>query len=226
MTQFDDDGASHNRPIYSIGAVASMLGVETGTLRAWEERYGVVVPTRSEGGQRIYSRDDLEQLRFVVDELARGATAADAHRLLDGRLRGARNLSRPDPAGVTIVVLLAERDRYAAELLEYFLRTEGYEVCVAFDPSLAERLFADRQPELSVVDLMISGGGLDLCRRLAKGGTAPVLAMAAVDLADAALDAGASAFLPKPVVPLQFVSTVRDLLGSSALTRLSPENVF
>ena len=33
------------------------------------------------------------------------------------------------------------------------------------------------------------------------------------------LAAGASAFLAKPVVPLQFVSTVRDLLGSSALTR-------
>ena len=39
----------------------------------------------------------------------------------------------------------------------------------------------------------------------------------------AALDAGASAFLPKPVVPLEFVSTVRALLGSRALTRPSRE---
>ena len=44
-------------------------------------------------------------------------------------------------------------------------------------------------------------------------GTAPVLAMSALDLADEAFSAGASAFLAKPVVPLQFVSTVRDLLG-------------
>ena len=49
--------------------------------------------------------------------------------------------------------------------------------------------------------------------------------MAAVDLADAALAAGASAFLNKPVVPLQFVSTVRDLLGSSAPARPSRETV-
>ena len=62
-------------------------------------------------------------------------------------LREAGSLSRPDPDGVTIVILLAERDRYAAELLEYFLRTEGYDVCVAFDPSLAEQLFADRRPD-------------------------------------------------------------------------------
>ena len=78
---------------------------------------------------------------------------------------------------------------------------------------------------LSIVDLMISGGGLDLCARLAHDGAGPVLAMAALDLADEALAAGASAFLAKPVVPLQFVSTVRDLLGSSALTRRSTAGV-
>ncbi len=125
-----------------------------------------------------------------------------------------------DDDGVRIVVLLAERDRYAAELLEYFLRTEGYEVCVALEPERAEQLFAERRPHLSILELMMSGGGLELCARLAGGGT-PVLAMSALDLSDQAMAAGASAFLAKPVVPLQFVSTVRDLLGSSALTRPS-----
>jgi CheY-like chemotaxis protein len=48
-----------------------------------------------------------------------------------------------------------------------------------------------------------------------------VLAMSALDLAEQALAAGASAFLAKPIVPLQFVSTVRDLLRLSALTRPS-----
>ena len=147
-----------------------MLGVETATLRAWEERYGVVVPTRSKGAQRVYSRDELERLRFVVDLVEAGTTPADAHRLLAERVRDVAELSRPSPEGVTIVVLLAERDRYAAELLEYFLRTEGYEVCVAFDPDRAEQLFGDRRPDLSIVDLMISGGGLDLCARLARDG--------------------------------------------------------
>ena len=131
----------------------------------------------------------------------------------------------PASEGVTIVVLLAERDRYAAELFEYFLRTEGYEVCVAFDPDRAEQLWGERRPQLSIVDVMISGGGLDLCARLARDGDGPVLAMAALDLADEALAVGASAFLAKPVVPLQFVSTVRDLLGSSALTRRSKADV-
>jgi CheY-like chemotaxis protein len=62
-------------------------------------------------------------------------------------------------------------------------------------------------------------GGLELCRRLARDETAPVLAVSALALHDDALTAGASAFLHKPFEQLQFVSTVRDLLGSSALTR-------
>ena len=53
------------RSIYSIGALARMLGVSPTTLRSWEDRYGVVVPERSAGSQRLYSRDDLDQLRFV-----------------------------------------------------------------------------------------------------------------------------------------------------------------
>lgn len=225
MTEDEAGRESGRRPIYSIGAVAGMLGVETATLRAWEERYGVVIPTRSQGAQRVYSRDELERLRFVVDLVEGGTTPADAHRLLAERLRDSHELSRPDPGAVTIVILLAERDRYAAELLEYLLRTEGYDVCLAFDPGRAEQLSSDRRPDLSIVDLMITGGGVELCARLAGDGEAPVLAMAALDLADEALAAGASAFLAKPVVPLQFVSTVRDLLGSSALTRRSKADV-
>lgn len=209
-----------HQPIYSIGAVASMLGVETATLRAWEDRYGVVVPARSKGEQRVYSRDELEQLRFVVDLVADGTTPSAAHRLLADRSRDADAPVGGDPDRVRVVVLLAERDRYAAELLEYFLRTEGYEVCVALEPERAEQLFVEVQPQLSIVELMMSGGGLELCARLADDDT-PVLAMSALDIADQAMDAGASAFLLKPVVPLLFVSTVRDLLGSSALTRPS-----
>src|SRR5580658_2425668 len=52
-----------SEPVYGIGAVARMLGVTQASLRAWDERYGVVVPTRSSGGHRVYSRDQLDQLR-------------------------------------------------------------------------------------------------------------------------------------------------------------------
>lgn len=208
--------------MYSIGAVARMLGVERPTLRAWEERYRVVVPARSEGSHRLYSRDQVEQLRFVLRSMDVGSSAADAHRLL------AEQLGPPTDDGaagrhVVVLILLAERDRFAAELCEYFLRTEGYEVRAASNRAEAVRSFDEHRPNLSVVDLVMPGG-LELCRRLARDETAPVLAVSALALHDEALTRGASAFLQKPLEHLQFVSTVRDLLGASALTRRDPSS--
>lgn len=207
---------SANRPVYSIGAVARMLGVGPATFRAWEERYRLVVPARSRGSHRLYSRDQVEQLRFVLRSMEEGSSAADAHRLL------AVQLDQPTDVGVAerdvvMLILLAERDRFAAELCEYFLRTEGYEVRVAASSAEAERSFVEHRPNLSVVDLVMPGG-LELCRHLAQDETAPVLAVSALAFLDEALAAGASAVLQKPFEQLQFVSTVRDLLGSSALT--------
>jgi DNA-binding transcriptional MerR regulator len=203
--------------VYSIGAVARMLGVEPATLRAWEERYRVILPARSQGSHRLYSRDQVDHLRFVLRSMDDGSSAADAHRLLADQLGlpTDANLAGRD---VLMLILLAERDRFAAELCEYFLRTEGYEVCLASNPTEAERNFVGHRPNLAVVELMMRGG-LELCRRLAQDETVPVLAVSALAFHDEALTAGASAFLQKPLDQLQFVSTVRDLLGSSALTR-------
>ena len=173
----------------------------------------------------MYSRDELDHLRFVVKAMEGGSSAADAHRLLEEELQVAGNVSQPEPGALEVAILLAERDRYAADLAEYFLRTEGYDVSVAFDPAAVREAAAVRHPDLIVVELMMAGGGLDLCRELAQSGQRPVLAVSALDLAEEALRAGASAFLPKPLDPLHLVSTVRDLLGESALTRRSRQRV-
>jgi DNA-binding transcriptional MerR regulator len=210
---------SSSRPVYSIGAVAKMLGVDPATLRSWEDRYGLVVPARTEGSQRVYSRDELARLQFVVNQLQGSASAADAHRLLAQQMGVPSGVASLGDTPTVVVVLLAERDRYAAELFEFFLRTEGYDVCLALDPDTAEQLYVERHPNLSIVELMIPGGGLAVCARLARDASVPVLAVSALALRDEALEAGASAFLDKPFEPLQFISTVRDLLGDSALTR-------
>ena len=59
-----------------------MVGVPVSTLRTWEERYGLVIAVRSAGGQRRYTRRQLEQLSFVVEQLEQGFSPGDAHRLL------------------------------------------------------------------------------------------------------------------------------------------------
>jgi DNA-binding transcriptional MerR regulator len=206
-------------PIYSIGALAGMIGVSPSTLRSWEERYGTIAPERSAGGQRIYSRDHLEQLRFVCRQIGLGLSAADAHRALADEL--SRNpsfssLERDEPAERHI--LLVERDPYAADLAEYFLRTEGYEVFVTRTVADAERVLGEQHVDLAIIDLMVGGGaGLRLCERLV--GTVRILAVSAIDQQASAFAIGVDAFVQKPFDSLGLVSAARDLIGTSAMTR-------
>jgi DNA-binding transcriptional MerR regulator len=206
-------------PVYSIGAVERMLGIPAATVRNWEERYGLVKPERSGGGHRLYTRSQLEQLRFVKERVDSGLQPAEAHRLLGERLdRGGDFRSADEREQETrLLILLAERDPYAAEFAEFFLRTEGYDVALALDADDAARKFEQLSPQLAVVELLISGGtGADVCRRLKNGGVPVCLAISTLDGRDEAFAAGADAFLQKPLDPLQFVSTVKDLLGKSA----------
>src|SRR3984893_16058614 len=193
-----------------------MLDVPASTLRAWEERYGVIVPHRSGGSQRLYSRNQLERLRFIKRQLESGMSAADAHRGLSQELASGRLPSDGDGEKEELrpLVLIAERDPYAAELSEYFLRTEGYEVATALDAIQARLQFEERSPDLVVLDLLISGGaGFRLCREFTARPGIGIRAVSVQDPLEAPLRPGAGAFLKKPIDPLQLVSTVRDLLG-------------
>jgi DNA-binding transcriptional MerR regulator len=216
-----------DQPLYSIGATAKIIDVPAATLRAWEERYGVIKPIRSEGAQRLYSRDQVEQLKFIKAQIDSGVSAADAHRLLDEE-----NSRRHVPAAITDgddarpMILIAEREPYAADFAEYLLRTEGYAVSIARDAQQIKLLFAERAPDLLIIDLLISGGaGFRVTSELRAQSDVVILAVASLDAASEAVTLGASAFLRKPLEPLALTSTVRDLLGTSALARASRQRI-
>jgi CheY-like chemotaxis protein len=210
--------------VYSIGAVSQLLDVPPATLRTWQERYAVVVPERSGGGHRLYSRDQVEQLRFIVDQVADGLPPGDAHRLLQERMATGQPVTADGPPGGSrLMILLAERDPHFADFADYFLRTEGHEVVLASTIEEALAKVDEVAPDLMVVDLLISGGrGLELVRELRARGPQPILAVSVLRQRDDAVEAGASAFLAKPIEPLRLVSTVQDLLGRSAFLRRPP----
>lgn len=56
----------------SIGAVARQTGIQIATLRKWEARYGYPVPQRTEGGQRLYRQQDVDELLEIGRQLAAG----------------------------------------------------------------------------------------------------------------------------------------------------------
>ncbi len=59
------DKFDSSRKRHPIQVVARRTGLSADVLRAWEKRYSVVEPGRSEGGRRLYSDDDIERLRLL-----------------------------------------------------------------------------------------------------------------------------------------------------------------
>lgn len=66
------DSLALSAPRYPVRLVALRTGLTPHVLRAWERRYHVVAPTRSDGGQRLYSDLDVERLRRLRRLTERG----------------------------------------------------------------------------------------------------------------------------------------------------------
>jgi PAS domain-containing protein len=101
--QGDDDGAGDGAD-FSIGEVATLVGVSPHTIRAWERRHKVVAPRRTSSKQRRYTANEVEILRGVRRDTAmrglavtapirRGAGSGTGGPLLDpGLWRGVADL--------------------------------------------------------------------------------------------------------------------------------------
>ncbi|HZW43775.1 MAG TPA: MerR family transcriptional regulator [Dermatophilaceae bacterium] len=64
--------------VLRIGELSRRVGVSEHVLRAWESRYGLLSPARSNGGFRLYSEDDENRVRRMQAHLADGLAAAQA----------------------------------------------------------------------------------------------------------------------------------------------------
>ena len=64
-----------------IGELSRRVGVGPELLRAWERRYGLLDPARTEGGTRLYSAEDERRVRAMQAHLENGLSAAEAARL-------------------------------------------------------------------------------------------------------------------------------------------------
>lgn len=68
---------------YNIKAVSNMLGIQPGTLRAWERRYKIIAPKRNEAGHRLYTENHMKILRWLVSKVEQGFTISQAVSLLE-----------------------------------------------------------------------------------------------------------------------------------------------
>jgi DNA-binding transcriptional MerR regulator len=68
--------------LFPIREVSRLTGVNPVTLRAWERRYGLIVPTRTESGHRLYSMADIERVRSILGWIERGVAVSKIGKIL------------------------------------------------------------------------------------------------------------------------------------------------
>jgi DNA-binding transcriptional MerR regulator/methylmalonyl-CoA mutase cobalamin-binding subunit len=65
-------------PLYNIKAVEQSTGISSSTLRAWERRYQVCRPQRSDSGYRLYSDRDIAIIRWLKAQVDAGMSISQA----------------------------------------------------------------------------------------------------------------------------------------------------
>lgn len=69
--------------LYTIGEVALLCDVNPITLRAWQRRYGLIKPQRTEGGHRLFTDADIDRIREIKRWIDTGVQVSKVQRLLD-----------------------------------------------------------------------------------------------------------------------------------------------
>ena len=118
------------------------------------------------------------------------------------------------------LILIAERDQKVRELQQHFLSRGGF--CVEFVDDGEAALDRARlaPPALIITEILIPKlDGLALCRRLREDPATrdvPVVVFSILAAAARAMEAGAQAFLRKPIVEALFVATVQAALPAQS----------
>jgi CheY-like chemotaxis protein len=118
----------------------------------------------------------------------------------------------------TPLVLIAERDQTVRELQQYFLSKAGFAAQFADDGHAALERARVARPSLIVTEILIPKlDGLALCRRLREDPLTkdiPVIVFSILAASARAAEAGANAYLRKPLVESIFVAAVQGLIAA------------
>jgi len=114
-------------------------------------------------------------------------------------------------------VVVVEDDPHIADLVDLYLRREGYRVLLAGDGEKGLEIFKQEDPWIVILDVGLPGArdGFDVCREIRARSTVPVLFLTARD--DEVdrilgLELGADDYLVKPFSPREMVARVRAIL--------------
>lgn len=163
------DNTTLDFAIYSIKAVAHMAGITEPTLRAWEKRYNILSPDRTESGHRRYTKRDIYRVIWLKNRLEEGMSISQAAVLLqtqpESALQEIAEHDKPAPTNQLIHFgdasaqlkkrpLLAPNEVRSPGLLANRL----LEALINFDETTADQLLAEAAslypPETVCVDII------------------------------------------------------------------------
>jgi methanogenic corrinoid protein MtbC1 len=137
--------------LLNIAALSRRTGVAPDTLRKWEQRYGVIRPVRTAGGQRRYSEMDVQRVEWLRDRVRDGWRIGEAARVIDEATSAA--LDEPDELRDTLIAAIRESDaRTVSATLDQTFAVLSLEQALAdvVTPALRWTGEAWQQGELSV----------------------------------------------------------------------------
>ena len=148
--------ATDTSPTYNLGAIIQETGLNADTLRAWERRYNLPQPARSEGGQRLYSPRDLEILKWLIARQEEGLRISQAARLWHNQIS-----SGIDPLGkMKTQDFPVSTPLVSGKNLES-IKSQWVSACMNFNEVIAEQIlseaFSQYPPETVCFEVLFAG---------------------------------------------------------------------
>jgi DNA-binding response OmpR family regulator len=133
-------------------------------------------------------------------------------------------------AGEAERILVVEDERMVAEVVERYLRRDGYDVSVVHDGVEACEAYEKALPDLVVLDLMLPKmDGMEVCRRIRSAGDTPIIMLTArAEELDKLLGLGLGAddYVTKPFSPRELVARVRTVLRRAGRTPVANSDIL
>ena len=142
-------------PRYNLGYVVRETNIKPDTLRAWERRYGLPQPERTEGGHRLYSQRDIDTIHWLMEQQEDGLSISKAVKLWKSlRESGKDPLYREQKEELreeTPAIYRATRDTSLNEL-----RRSWMQACLRFDNAAAQAALSRAFANYPMKDVLYS----------------------------------------------------------------------
>jgi len=126
-------------PTYNLKVIIQETGIKPDTLRAWERRYGLPIPGRTDGGHRLYSDYDIETLKWLIARQTDGLSISRAVQLWNNILEQGEDPLTAMPYGGSVQSTAPLLSFSEASTLDE-IRQTWVAACLQFDEPLAERV--------------------------------------------------------------------------------------